>query len=90
MTCIVCISDRTNEVDSTAATIDYFTVSLEYNSMVKKLVDNMAEDIEKFVEIELDRFNDHRTYPMSMIIVLGAMVPIIIYVTYLSTTSMFQ
>ena len=82
--------DRTAEVDNIAATVDYFSLSLEYNSKVKILVDNMAEDIENFVQIELDRFNEHRTIPLAIIITLGVMVPIIIYVTYLSTTSMFQ
>ena len=82
--------DRTGETDNIAATVDYFSLSLEYNSKVKILVDNMAEDIENFVQIELDRFNEHRTIPLAIIITLGVMVPIIIYVTYLSTTSMFQ
>lgn len=32
----------------------------------------------------------YRTIPLTIIIVLGVMVPVIIYVTYLSTTSMFK
>ena len=50
----------------------------------------MARDIEVFVQNELERFNGHRTIPLAIIIVLGIMVPVIIYVTYLSTTSMFK
>lgn len=73
-----------------AKTIDYFSQSLEYTTTVKNIVDDMAEDIEVFVQTELERFNGHRTIPLAIIIVLGLMVPIIVYVTYLSTTSMFQ
>ena len=87
---LFCVLDRTGEQNAVAATVDYFSQSLEYNTQVKKLVDNLAVDIEEFVQKELDRYNGHRTIPLSTIIVLGFMVPIIIYVTYLSTTSMFQ
>ena len=73
-----------------AATVDYFSQSLEYTTTVKKIVDDMASDIEVFVQTELERFNGHRTVPLVIIIVLGLMVPIIVYVTFLSTTSMFQ
>ena len=73
-----------------AATVDYFSQSLEHSSLVKKIVDDMARDIEVFVQNELERFNGHRTIPLAIIIVLGIMVPVIIYVTYLSTTSMFK
>ena len=69
-----------------------YTVSqgLEYTTLVKNIVDNMADDIEIFVQTELQRFTGHRTIPLAIIIVLGLMVPVIVYVTYLSTTSMFQ
>ena len=70
--------------------MDYFSQSLEHSSLVKKIVDDMARDIEVFVQNELERFNGHRTIPLAIIIVLGIMVPVIIYVTYLSTTSMFK
>ena len=73
-----------------AGTVDYFSQSIEYNHVVNKLVDSLAVDVEEFVEKELDRFIYHRSFPLSIIIVLGIMIPIIIYVTYLSTTSMFQ
>jgi len=81
--------NRTGEESSLAATVDYFSQSLEHSTLVKGLVDDMARDIEVFVQSELDRFNGHRTIPLSIIIVLGIMIPIIVYVTYLSTTSMF-
>ena len=87
--CFIKITDRTGEESSLAATVDYFSQSLEHSTLVKGLVDDMARDIEVFVQSELDRFNGHRTIPLSIIIVLGIMIPIIVYVTYLSTTSMF-
>ena len=84
-------SDSTGQASSSVATtVDYFSQGLEYTTEVKKIVDSMAEDIEVFVQDELERFNGHRTVPLSIIIVLGLMVPIIVYITYLSTTSMFQ
>ena len=71
-------------------TSDEFVKGLEYTTLVKNIVDNMADDIEIFVQTELQRFTGHRTIPLAIIIVLGLMVPVIVYVTYLSTTSMFQ
>ena len=58
--------------------------------MIKKIVDDFARDIELFVQTELDRYNTDRTVPLVIIIVVGVMVPVIVYVTYLSTTSMFK
>lgn len=81
--------NRTGEDSSLAATVDYFSQSLEHSTLVKKIVDDMARDIEVFVQKELERFNGHRTVPLVIIVILGIMVPVIIYVTYLSTTSMF-
>ena len=83
-------TDRTGETSTIPATVDYFSQGLEYTTLVKNIVDNMADDIEIFVQTELQRFTGHRTIPLAIIIVLGLMVPIIVYVTYLSTTSMFQ
>jgi len=82
--------NRTGETSTTPATVDYFSQGLEYTTLVKNIVDNMADDIEIFVQTELQRFTGHRTIPLAIIIVLGLMVPVIVYVTYLSTTSMFQ
>ena len=70
--------------------MDYFSQALEYSTVVKGIVDSMASDIEVFVQRELERFNGHRSIPLGIIIILGLMVPVIIYVTYLSTTSMFK
>ncbi len=73
-----------------AATVDYFSQVLEYTTLVKSIVDGVAEDIESFVAKELKRFRGHRTLPLALMILLAFMIPIIVYVTYLSTTSMFK
>ena len=83
-------SDRTGEQSTEAATVDYFTQGLEHSILIKKIVDDFARDIELFVQTELDRYNTDRTVPLVIIIVVGVMVPVIVYVTYLSTTSMFK
>ena len=53
-------------------------------------MDNFAKDIEVFAQNELDRYNKKRIIPLVIVIVVALMVPVIIYVTYLSTTSMFK
>ena len=82
--------DRTGEISTEAATVDYFTQGLEHSLLVKEIVDNFAKDIEIFAQNELDRYNKKRIIPLVIVIVVALMVPIIIYVTYLSTTSMFK
>ena len=62
------ILDRTGETSTTPATVDYFSQGLEYTTLVKNIVDNMADDIEIFVQTELQRFTGHRTIPLAIII----------------------
>jgi hypothetical protein len=87
---LVFILDSTGMASKGAATVDYFSQMLEYTTLVKSIVDEVAKDIEIFVQTELERFNGHRSIPLVIIIVLAVMVPIIIYVTYMATTSMFK
>ena len=82
--------DADGRLTPVAAAVDYFGQMLMYTRTVKLIVDNVSKDIEKFVQIELERFQGHRSITLSLIIGLSIFIPIVAYVTLQATTSMFK
>ena len=70
--------------------VDYFGQMLMYTRTVKNIVTGVAEDIEDFVQLELERYQAMRQFPFMLIVALSVFIPIVAYVTLQATTSMFK
>ena len=73
-----------------AQTIDYFGQMLMYTKTVKNIVNVVSKDIEDFVQIELERFDQMKQVPLALIIGLAVFIPTVAYVTLQATSSMFK
>ena len=73
-----------------AMAVDYFGQMLMYTKTVKNIVTGVAEDIEHFVQIELERYQAMRQFPFMLILSLSVFIPIVAYVTLQATSSMFK
>ena len=74
----------------TAMVVEYFGQSMSYTRIVKGIVAEVSNNIETFVQKELERFQNHRSIPLALIIALSIFVPVVAYVTLQATTSMFK
>ena len=82
--------DSDGKLTPIAAAVDYFGQMLMYTRTVKSIVNDASKDIERFVQLELERFQGHRTIPLSLMVGLSIFIPIVAYVTLQATTSMFK
>ena len=73
-----------------AMAVDYFGQMLMYTRTVKAIVTMVSKDIEKFVQLELERFQAMRQLPLILVVGLSIFIPIVAYVTLQATTSMFK
>lgn len=73
-----------------AMAVDYFGQMLMYTRTVKAIVTLVSKDIEKFVQLELERFQAMRQLPLILVVGLSIFIPIVAYVTLQATTSMFK
>ena len=62
----------------------------EYLSSTEAVVDRLTMAIEEFVAKELDVFEGKKSVPLSIFIALTLFVPVVIYITLHTTTSMLK
>ena len=73
-----------------AQAIDYFGQMMLYTRTVKNIVSTVSKDIEAFVQMEIERFENMKQVPAALIIALGIFIPVVAYVTLQATSSMFK
>jgi class 3 adenylate cyclase len=70
--------------------MDYFSHLFDYLSSTKSIVDHLTMSIEEFVAKELDMFQGKMKIPLSIFITLTVFIPVVIYITLHTTTSMMK
>ena len=68
----------------------HFSHLFEYLSSTEAVVDRLTMAIEEFVAKELDVFEGKKSVPLSIFIALTLFVPVVIYITLHTTTSMLK
>ena len=82
--------DKNGNLLPKAAAVDYFSQMLLYTQTVKAIVTTVSDDIEDFVQLELERFNQMKQIPLILMIALAIFIPVVAYVTLQATSSMFK
>ena len=70
--------------------INYFTTMLLYSKHTKALINSVAKDIEKFVIKELTVIRLSLNAPIILVIIISLMVPLILYITFKATSTMYR
>ena len=68
----------------------YYSNLFEYLSSTKAVVDMLTFKIEEFVAKELDEFEGKKSVPLFIFIALTLFIPVVIYITLHTTTSMLN
>ena len=78
------------ELKPIALVTDYFANMWTYTQSVKIIVDKIASDIGVLVVEKVDSYGKQQVFPMALMIGTSLFVPLILYLTFKATLSMFR
>mgnify|MGYP003302262883 CR=1 FL=1 len=81
---------RLTNLTQTGLVTSYFTLLLRYTQSTKQIVDEIAIDIGEIVKRELRRNARQQVLPTTLMVFLSLFVPVIVYITFKATLSMFR